>query len=611
MPLSLSLRDTDMPGRIPQSFIDGLLSRTDIVEVIDEHVPLRKRGQEHIANCPFHDEKTPSFTVSGAKQFYHCFGCGAHGSAIGFLMEYARMDFVDAVRTLAERIGLEVPRESGESAGRTNDGDISPLYGILDEATQFYQRQLQAHPQATKAAAYLKQRQLGPEIIAEFHIGYAPPGWDTLLRAFGQTQTARRQLTEAGLITGKEGKGPYDRFRDRIMFPIRDGRGRVIGFGGRVLEDETPKYLNSPETPVFHKGRELYGLYQARQASRALSRLLVVEGYMDVVALAEKGIPYAVATLGTATTADHLNRLYRAVPEVIFCFDADAAGHKAAWRALEVTLPLLRDGRQASFMFLPEGEDPDSFIRKVGREVFEAELSKSVSLASFLFEHLLAQVDRSTLDGRARLVDLARPLLSRLPHGTFRELSLSHLCDLSGLERASLDAQLAGRAGERKKPTRVPNPRTSIAGRRSSRTVPSLMRKIISLLLHNPRVTMPVIDKARLATLALPGIPLLVEILDVLEECPNISTGGLIEHFRSKESGGHLAKLAAGEPPLLIAGLEQELSDAFNKLWRLLDEQRYEYLIRKSTESSLTEEEKRELSLLLRYTDDINARQGV
>lgn len=589
-------RGGDMPGRIPQSFIDGLLSRVDIVEIIDEHVRLKKAGREHIANCPFHEEKTPSFTVSGPKQFYHCFGCGAHGSAIGFLMEYARMGFTDAVRVLAERVGMEVPREP--SAGRTNDGDISSLYELLDKIARFYQRQLQTHPQAPKAATYLKHRRLGLEIISEFDIGYAPPGWDTLLRAFGRTQAARRRLTEAGLITAKEGKGPYDRLRNRIVFPIRDERGRVIGFGGRVLGEDTPKYLNTPETPVFHKGRELYGLYQARQASRALSRLLVVEGYMDVVSLAKEGIRYAVATLGTATTAAHLNRLYRIAPKIIFCFDADAAGRKAAWRALETVLPLLRDGRQASFLFLPEGEDPDSFIGKVGRKTFEAELSKATSLAGFLFDHLLAQVDRSTLDGKARLVELAKPLLSRLPPGAFRELSLAHLSDLSGLERENLEAQLAGE----KRPKRVQSPKRRVLGKPASRVVPSLMRRIISLLLHNPSLSRPEIDRARLATLALPGIPLLIEMLDVLATCPNITTGGLIEQFRDKESGRHLAQLASEEPPLLVDGLDRELSDAFEKLWRLSDEQRYEYLIRKSTESSLTEEEKKEFSLLLRYT---------
>nr|VFJ52942.1 MAG: DNA primase [Candidatus Kentron sp. DK] len=583
-----------MSGRIPRSFIDDLLSRVDIVEVVDEYVPLKKKGKEYTANCPFHQEKTPSFTVSGTKQFYHCFGCGAHGSAIGFLMEYARMDFMDAVRMLAGRTGMEVPREAGEKAA----ADFSPLYRILEDAARFFDRQLHEHPGAARAGAYLAHRRLHSEIVSRFGIGYAPPGWDNLLRALGRTPEARQQLLEAGLVIKKEDGGFYDRFRNRIMFPIRDGRGRVIGFGGRVLGDETPKYLNTPETPVFHKGRELYGLYQARQANRTLSRILIVEGYMDVVALAQQGISYAVATLGTATTAEHLNQVYRSAPDAVFCFDADAAGRKAAWRALETTLPLLREGRQASFMFLPEGEDPDSFVGKAGREKFEAKLAEAASLSNFFFDHLLAQVDLSTLDGKARLVELAKPLILRLPPGAFRELLLSHLGKLSGLERTSLETQLA----QRRKPLAPPRQDTRAPGKpRGSHAIPSLVEKTISLLLHNPCVKRPVIDAKRLGTLALPGIPLLVELLDLLSAHPNIATGVLIEHFRDRESGQYLARLAAQAPTVLTEGVEQELLAAFDRLSRLLDEQRHKYLISKSIESSLTEEEKQELRFLLRH----------
>ncbi|MBT8420021.1 MAG: toprim domain-containing protein, partial [Gammaproteobacteria bacterium] len=338
--------------------------------------------------------------------------------------------------------------------------------------------------------------------------------------------------------------------------------------------------------------------YQARQAYRTLSRILVVEGYMDVIALAQQGIRYAVATLGTATTIEHLNSLYRTAPEIIFCFDADIAGRKAAWRALETILPLLRDGRQASFMFLPEGEDPDTFVRKVGQKGFEAALAKAMSLSSFLFEHLLGQVNNSTLDGKARLVGLAKPIISRLPPGAFRELLLSHLGKLSGLERASLDAQFAGK---RKQPAQ-PQQSTKIYGKSpATRSTPSLVERIISLLLHNPCVAKPKIDVTRLGTLTLPGIPLLLEILDLIAANPNIATGSLIEHFRDRESGKYLAKLAADDPPVLTEGLEQELSDAFHKILRLLDEQRYEYLIWKSTKSFLTEEEKQEFRLLLHH----------
>jgi len=580
-----------MPGRIPQSFIDDLLSRVDIVEVIDEYVPLKKKGNNFTANCPFHDEKTPSFTVSQTKQFYHCFGCAAHGSAISFLMDYAHMDFVDAVRALAERVGLEIPQESGSQRI-----DFSGLYGILEKVSQFYHQQLYGHPRSSEILAYLKHRQLNREIVTRFEIGYAPPGWNTLLKTFGQTEVARRDMAKAGLITSKNGGEPYDRLRNRIVFPIRDGRGRVIGFGGRVLGEGEPKYLNTPETPVFHKGRELYGLYQAKQTSRVLSRILVVEGYMDVVALAQQGISYAIATLGTATTPEHLNRIYRIASEVVFCFDADVAGRKAAWRALEATLPLLRDGRLASFMFLPEGEDPDSFVRVVGRQAFEAKLAKAVSLGSFLFEHLLAQVDSSTLDGKARLVELAKPLLLRLPPGAFREVLLSHLGEISGLERASVEAQLA----ERKKVSAVQSKTGKVMpGKPVLQRTPSLLQRIISLLLHNPRVARPAIDLNRLGTLALPGVPLLVEILELLGKNPDISTGAIIEHFRDQESGQYLAQLAAGIPPVLDEGLERELSDGFDKLLGLLEEQRYKYLMHKSTESFLTKEEKQEFRLLL------------
>nr|VFK01433.1 MAG: DNA primase [Candidatus Kentron sp. H]VFK01460.1 MAG: DNA primase [Candidatus Kentron sp. H]VFK05035.1 MAG: DNA primase [Candidatus Kentron sp. H] len=597
-----------MSGRIPQSFIDELLSRIDIAAIVDEYVPLKKKGRDYMANCPFHDEKTPSFTVSNTKQFYHCFGCDAHGSAIGFLMDYAHMGFMEAVRALAERAGMEVPQAAGEKTA-----DFPHLYGILGEVAQFYARQLYDHPASAQAIAYLKHRGLTPSIVSEFGIGYAPPGWNTLLNAFGGTEPARRHLLEAGLTASKEEEGrpydrPYDRFRNRIIFPIRDGRGRVIGFGGRVLGDGTPKYLNSPETAVFHKGRELYGLYQqTRQSPGTPLRILVVEGYMDVLALAQQGIRYALATLGTATTTEHLNRIYRIASDVVFCFDADTAGRKAAWRALETLLPLLRDGRQASFMFLPEGEDPDSFIRKAGKEGFETELVKAVSLSGFLFEQLLAQVDHSTLDGKARLIELAKPLVSRLPPGAFRELLLSHLAKLSGLERASLDAQLTAKPKPPARPAQNTGMMEKPTSRPTSRAKPSfkttsLVEKMISLLLHNPQVARPVTDATRLATLTLPGVPLLVEILDLLAANPNMTTGSLIEHFRNREAGQYLAKLVPEGPLVLAEGLERELSDAFHRLSQLLEEQRCDYLVRKSTESPLTEAEKQELRLLLRHT---------
>jgi DNA primase len=405
-----------MAGRIPQSFIDELLARIDIVEVIDTRVPLKKAGREYKACCPFHGEKTPSFTVSQVKQFYHCFGCGEHGTAITFLMDYEHMDFVEAIEDLAHRAGLEVPRETGGDS--THAPSTKPHYALLERISSYYQEQLRSHPQAGHAIEYLKQRGLTGEVAARFKIGFAPPGWENLANALNADSATQKLLLELGLTVQRDdGKGAYDRFRDRVQFPIHDRRGRTIGFGGRVLDDSTPKYMNSPESAVFHKGQELYGLYEARKTVRKLERILVVEGYMDVVALAQFDINYAAATLGTATTPEHLERLFRTVPEVVFCFDGDRAGREAAWRALENTLPVLTDGREARFLFLPEGEDPDSLVRKIGKDTFEQRIASATHLSDFFFERLSAQLDIDSIDGRARLVNLAKPLLARMPDG--------------------------------------------------------------------------------------------------------------------------------------------------------------------------------------------------
>ncbi|MEW8281341.1 MAG: DNA primase, partial [Candidatus Thiodiazotropha taylori] len=347
-----------MAGKIPTHFIDQLLNRVDIVDVINRRVTLKKAGKEFQACCPFHDEKTPSFTVSPSKQFYHCFGCGAHGSAIGFLMEYDNLGFVEAVEELAQSAGLEVPREGGNEQGP----DLRPLYELMEKTARFYQHQLKHHAESPAAVDYLKSRGMSGQIAASYGIGFAPPGWDNLTGTLGSDKASLERLNKCGLLSESNGK-QYDRFRNRIIFPIRDPRGRTIGFGGRVLGDDKPKYLNSPETPLFHKGRELYGLYEARQANREISNLLVVEGYMDVVALAQHNIQNAVATLGTATTHEHLELIFRNCPEVIFCFDGDRAGRDAAWKALNTSLPLMRDGREVRFLFLPQGEDPDTQVR--------------------------------------------------------------------------------------------------------------------------------------------------------------------------------------------------------------------------------------------------------
>ncbi|MGD8843266.1 MAG: DNA primase, partial [Gammaproteobacteria bacterium] len=424
-----------MAGRIPQSFIDELLNRVDIVDVIEQRVPLKKAGREFQACCPFHNEKTPSFTVSPGKQFYHCFGCGAHGSAVGFLMDYENLSFPEAIEELARSVGMEVPHEAAASA-RTQE-QRHDHYSLLEAADRFYREQLRHHPQAGRAIDYLKARGLSGQVAQTFGLGYAPPGWDSLFKHLGDPGS-RNLAVELGLLVQKDDGGAYDRFRDRIMFPIRDRRGRCIGFGGRVLGDEKPKYMNSPESPVFHKGSELYGLFEARKAGQKLERLLVVEGYMDVVALAQFGLTNAVATLGTSTTPEHLERLFRTVSEVVFCFDGDAAGRGAAWRALENALPVLRDGREARFLFLPEGEDPDTLVRRIGADAFCQQTVDSVPLSKYFFESLCAQVDTGSVDGKARLVELAKPLLKRLPDSVFRDLMMESLSELSGLKVAQL-----------------------------------------------------------------------------------------------------------------------------------------------------------------------------
>ncbi|MEN8177878.1 MAG: DNA primase [Pseudomonadota bacterium] len=521
-----------MAGKIPPQFIDDLLNRVDIVDVINRRVPLKKAGRDYQARCPFHDEKTPSFTVSSQKQFYHCFGCGAHGSAVGFLMEYDGLGFIEAVEDLAGMAGLEVPREEGFQQGP----DLRPLYALLEQAAAFYQRQLREHPQAQAAVNYLKDRGLSGEIAARFGIGYAPPGWDNLLKALGKSDLDINRLRETGLISEPEGKR-YDRFRERIIFPIRDQRGRVIGFGGRILSKDkdapnTPKYLNSPETPVFHKGRELYGLYEAKKALRKVEHLLVVEGYMDVVALAQYGIGYAVATLGTATSKDHLELIFRTCPEVVFCFDGDQAGRDAGWKALQVALPVMREGREARFLFLPESEDPDSLVRKEGAEAFQQRLENALPLSEFLFKHLATQVHMESIDGRARLAELAKPLLSKLPNGLFRQMMVQQLEKLVGVEGLSVkEKSMAAR-----KPSRF--------GKEFQKHRPAPIRMAIALLLESPALS-SLSDEIDLGWMQwnAPGIAILKQMLAICQTQPTLTGTALLERFRGSDEFVALLKL--------------------------------------------------------------------
>jgi len=583
-----------MRGRIPQSFIDDLLARTDIVELIDNRVRLKKAGKNYQACCPFHNEKTPSFTVSPDKQFYHCFGCGAHGNALGFVMEYDGLEFVDAVEELASRHGLDVPRETrdhhqtGQAAAPRVDRS---LYQLMEQVCRFYQQQLRQHPRAPAAIDYLKGRGLSGEIVKQFQIGYAPEGWDTLSQLFGHSHETDQQLLSCGMLIENEKKRRYDRFRQRIMFPIRDRRGRVIGFGGRILGDGTPKYLNSPETPIFHKGRELYGLYEVRQRHKEIARLLVVEGYMDVVALAQFGIDYAVASLGTSTTSEHVQLLFRQTDQVICCYDGDRAGREAAWRALENALPQLTDGRQLKFMFLPEGEDPDSLIRQEGQQAFEGRIAEAKSLSAFLFESLLEQVDMSSDAGRTKLVALATPLLAKLPEGSYRELLKDKLVKLIGG-----NAIAAAGAGIDKL-LQAPSPAQSRTNHKSQRITP--VRLAIALLVQQPSLAQELPDLFGLEQLKQPGVPLLLELIKVTRQHPQWTTGQLLEHWRGRDDERILAKLAVWEHLIELNQQPLVFADAIEKLTTLYIEQKENELLAKARTGHLTNAEKHQLQQLI------------
>jgi DNA primase len=577
-----------MTARIPQHFIDELMQRADIVEVIGSRVPLKKAGREYKACCPFHGEKTPSFTVSPSKGFYHCFGCGAHGTALGFLMEYDRLDFVAAVEELASRLGMEVPREATSQA----QAPLAPVYEALAQAAGFFERSLRDNPAALD---YLRSRGLDGDTARAYRIGYAPSSWDGLLRECGDTPDKRAQLLAAGLIVPRDGGGHYDRFRDRIIFPIRDNRGRVMGFGGRVIGSGEPKYLNSPETAVFHKGQELYGLYEARQAERHLTRLLVVEGYMDVVSLARQGIHDVVATLGTATTGEHVRRLFRAVPELVFCFDGDRAGRAAGWRALQASLPELREGRQVGFLFLPEGEDPDSLVRRDGAEAFRNLMSNSTPLSEYLLDELRGQAGTDSLDARARLAELARPLLNLLPAGVYRELLTDRLAREVGLKRDRLAAALGEEAASGKpEPVRRrhmpsgPHPR------------PSMVRQAITLLVNFPAIGTEVTVPPGLGQVRQKGTHLLLELLELTREHPGLTPGAVVERFRDRPEGRHLAELLASPVLVSESAAARELADSLQRILVLNREERIAELVSKAGAGGLTDEEKAEFRQLQR-----------
>ena len=581
-----------MAGRIPQSFIDDLIARADIVEVINTRVPLKKKGREYTACCPFHNEKTPSFTVSEAKQFYHCFGCGAHGTAIGFLMEYEHLDFVDAIETLAAEYHVEVPREDTPAGTSQARDDKQPLFDVLEQASQLYQQQLRS---SERAIGYLKQRGLSGEIARRYKLGYAPDGWNFLLDNMGSNASNINHLKAAGMLVEKSPGKRYDRFRDRIMFPILDRRGHTIAFGGRIIDDGEPKYLNSPETPIFHKGYELYGFYEARQTLRNLQRIVVVEGYMDVVALAQNGIEYAVASLGTATTKDQIQKLFRSVHQLIFCYDGDQAGQKAAWRALENTLPILRDGLEARFLFLPDGEDPDSMVRKEGKDAFEKRLENATPLSEFLFDKLLKEIDTRSMDGKARLAKTARPLLSTIPESVFRDLMYKRLSELVGISDDKLQGEPVSTEAEKvnKQPT------TRSRGNREVKQ--NATRDAIALLLQHPELAGETNLPDFFATASIQGFSLLYALYQIARDNPAISSSALLERWRDKGDFEILQKLMQRN----VFGTDEKsgqlavFNDAIQRLTMKLNDERFEILETKLKQGGLSEAELEEYKSLL------------
>ena len=570
-------------ARIPDAFIDDLLARSDIVEVVGSRVPLKRQGKEYAARCPFHDERSASFTVSPTKQFYHCFGCGAHGTAISFLMNYDRLEFLDAVEELAKRAGMEVPRDANPRSPQQQD-DSRDQYSALDAATRFFQKQLEGND---KALAYLDGRGVDADTRARFSIGYAPDGYSALKDALGKDERRMKLLDRVGLFSKNDRGHVYDKFRDRVMFPIFDRRGRVIAFGGRVMQkDDGPKYLNSPETALFHKGRELYGLWQVRQANQKIERLIVVEGYMDVVSLFQFGVTQAVATLGTATTPDHAELLFRNAPDVYFCFDGDNAGRKAGWRALESVLPRMKDGRQAFFLFLPDGEDPDTIVRKEGAEAFDTRLKQATPLSQFFFDELTREINLGTLDGKARLAERAKPMLAQIPDGAFGDLMKQELQRMTGVGRAP-----AGNA-----PATAPMRRAQVAPVQKR----SLVRAAIAILLQQPSLALGLEGHHAIAGLRLPGIELLLELLELVQQRPDISTGALLQHFDGREEQAALHRLAAVALPGDEASWTQELHDAVVQLEKQLLQQRVDELLAKQRQQGLDETDKYELRELLK-----------
>ena len=573
-----------MAGRIPQNFIDDLIGRSDIVEVINSRVPLKRKGKEYSACCPFHNEKTPSFTVSENKQFFYCFGCHASGNVIGFLMDYEHLSYVDAIESLAADAHLDIPHEDN-GFQQKDVSNKQPLYNILKLASESFQKELKTNQ---RAIDYLKQRGLSGEIAKKFKIGYAPDEWSFLSQKLGTAKDKTTALNKTGLVIQKTENKTYDRFRDRITFPITDQRGRIIGFGGRILDKGEPKYLNSPENSVFHKGYELYGLYETKQALRQIDHIIVVEGYMDVVALAQHGINNAVASLGTATTTEQIQKVFRTTDEIIFCYDGDNAGKKAAWRALENTLTVIRDGKIAKFLFLPENEDPDTIIREEGAEIFKRRIKTSTTLSDFLFEHLQSQSNIDTQEGKAQFASKANTLIHKMHNSLFKDLLLEKLSTLIGLSQHQLESKIPLTAVETKKTLKINKP---VLGQQVQN---NKTRIAIALLLQNPELATHQKVPDTFKNAFTKGLPLLHTLQQTIESNIQISAAALLERFRGSEHEKALNKLSTLQTP------ETESSDNIISVYqslieRLHNEDRDEYFTFKiNNNEPLTAEEQEE-----------------
>ena len=579
-------------ARIPANFIDEVLARVDIADLIGKRITLKRKGKEYSARCPFHDERSASFFVSPQKQFYHCFGCGAHGTAVGFLMNYEGLEFVDAVETIAADLGLAVPYEGG---GNKRDDGSDALFPVLSDAALYYRQQLE---KSAEAKAYVESRGIDRATAERFQIGYAPADSANFFAALGKSPERKQSLMQAGLM-GEGERGPYLKFRERLMFPILDKRGRSIAFGGRIIGAGEPKYLNSPETPLFKKGQELYGLYQARQSSH--NRLVVVEGYMDVISLVQFGVTEAVATLGTATSREHAELLFRSAEEVVFCFDGDRAGRAAAWRALVNTLPRMRDGRQAKFLFLPDGEDPDTIVRKEGAEGFRARFNEGVPLSRYFFDELSKQADLSSIDGRARLAEKARPMLETVPEGAFLELMQAELSRMTGVSNR-LSAGSGKGSGEPAGQSfanldlapRAVNTRLSADS--AKRT---LVRQAIALLLANPEAAAALDPPFHFAALDQPGVALLLALIELARERPEASGALLIEQFRGEQEFDALMRLLTTEHAGDSAAQRADFITAIDKLDERARDARVHQLKAALANGELDEAGKIELRALL------------